>query len=97
MAMAAVFLTHAVTICGSHLNCPARWALEQDSVRVMRPRVSIRDPLFRRHSSRIAGSRLLSPDEAFSCRFDRWKSRGVAQSLSRLAPCLAPRTRHALR
>jgi len=37
----------------------------------------------------------MSPDEAFSCRFDRRKSRGVAPSLSLLAPCLAPRTRHA--
>jgi hypothetical protein len=50
------------------------------------------DPLLERHHRRIAGSRLMSSDEAFSCGFDRRKSRGVAQGLSLLAPCLAPRT-----
>jgi hypothetical protein len=74
-----------------------RWRLELGFWPGAPGGIRTRDPLLRRHSSRIAGSRLVSPDEAFSCRYDRRKSRGVAQSLSLLAPYLAPRIRHASR
>ena len=57
--------------------------------------VRSRDPLVRRHSSWIAGSRMVSPCEAFSCRYNRRKSDGVAWGRSPLACCLAPRIRHA--
>jgi len=86
---AAVAPAESARACPNH---DAPNTCERDSVHQSRtlPTAATCDPLVRRHSSTIAGSRLLSPDEAFSCRFDRGKSRGVAQSLSLLAPCLAP-------
>ena len=54
-------------------------------------RIRTRDPLLRRHISTVAGRRLMSPYEAFSCSDCSWKSPGVAQSLALLAPRLALR------
>ena len=45
----------------------------------------------RRQLRTVAERRLMSPYGAFSCSDGGWKSPGVAQSLSLLAPCLAPR------
>jgi hypothetical protein len=54
-------------------------------------RIRTRDPLLRRHIRTVSQRRLTSPYGAFSCSGCSWKSLGVAESLSLVAPHLAPR------
>ena len=54
-------------------------------------RIRTRDPLLRRHIVTVAQCRLTSPYGAFSCSDGSLMSPYVAQSLSLLAPRLAPR------
>jgi hypothetical protein len=55
-------------------------------------RIPTRDPLLRRHLWIVAVGRPMSPYWVFSCNYCGWKSSGVAQSLSPLAPVWLPET-----